>query len=117
MGRKQSQSAESVWRDRLARFRKSNLTVAEFCRQEGVSDPSFYQWRKRLEPGQARSKQLRRSSAPKAGQPPFVPVRVPSSALAEIEFPNGVRIRLPATNAEALRAAILAGNELFQEAT
>jgi len=117
MGRNQSQSAESVWRDRLARFRKSKLTVAEFCRQEGVSDPSFYQWRKRLDQGQVKSKQVQRSSAPKAGQPPFVPVRVPPSAFAEVEFPNGVRIRVPATNVEALRAAIQAGNELFQEAT
>ena len=117
MGRKQKRSAESVWRDRLARFRKSNLTVAEFCQQEGVSDPSFYQWRKRFGQGDVRSKQLRRFSAPKAAQPPFVPVAVPSSALAEIEFPNGVRIRVPATNVEALRAAILVGNELFQEAT
>ena len=53
MGRKQSESAEVVWRDRLARFARSNLTVKQFCRQEGVSDPSFYQWRKRLKRGAA----------------------------------------------------------------
>jgi len=116
MGRNQQRPAESLWRDRLANYRQSNLTVAEFCRQEGVSDPSFYQWRKRLEPGRARSKQIRKSSPPDAGQPPFLPVRIPSSAVAEIEFPNGVRIRVPATNAEALRVSILAGNEVCREA-
>ncbi len=36
------------WTDRLARFQKSNLKVPAFCRNEGVSVPSFYQWKKRL---------------------------------------------------------------------
>ena len=115
MGRNQQRSAESLWRDRLAKYRQSNLTVVEFCRQEGVSNPSFYQWRKRLEPGRSRSKQIRQPSPPDDGQPPFLPVTVPSSAVAEIELPNGVRIRVPVTNTEALRAAILVGNELSRE--
>jgi len=36
------------WRRRLAQFQESELSVAAFCRQEGVSPPSFYVWRKRL---------------------------------------------------------------------
>ena len=43
MGRKPNQSTEAMWRDRLTRFRECDLTVKEYCRQEGVSDPSFYQ--------------------------------------------------------------------------
>ena len=43
------QSFEATWRKRLARWRRSGKTVTEFCRQEGVSKPSFYAWRKRLE--------------------------------------------------------------------
>jgi transposase-like protein len=118
MGRKQNQSAEGLWRDRLSRFRKSNLTVREFCRQEGVSDPSFYQWRKRLWPGGRSAKQVGRSRDPQAAKPqPFVPVMVSASVLAELEFPNGVRIRVPATNGEALRLAIQAGKELLREAS
>ena len=50
---------------------------------------------------------------------PFLPVKVSSRedslALAEVEFPNGVRIRVPATHAEALRIAILTGNEVCGE--
>ena len=127
MGRKPSQPTEALWRDRLARFRKSGLTVKEFCRQEGVSDPSFYQWRKRLA-GACGAERVRRS----VGRPtetvksqPFVPVKVSSSAdgpnsvfipaLAEVEFPNGVRIHVPATHAEALRVAIVAGSEACRE--
>ena len=48
MGRKLSSGTEAVWRERLVRFDSGDLTVAEFCRREGVPNPSFYQWRKRL---------------------------------------------------------------------
>jgi hypothetical protein len=115
MRRRQRESAEGLWRDRLARFRKSDLTVTEFCRREGVSTPSFYQWRKRLGQAAAESQPVR--SAENTAHSPFVPVKVFSSMLAEIEFPNGITVRVPASNAEALRCVILAGNELFQEAT
>ena len=128
MGRNAIQSTEAVWRERLARFGESKLTVKEFCRQEGVSDPSFYQWRKRLEKDPPVLKQTRRigkRSAKAEKSQSFVPVRVSSaedlsnsvfgSIVAEVEFPNGVRIRVPATHAEALRIAILTGNEVCRE--
>lgn len=117
MGRKQSQSSESLWRDRLSRFHASQLSVAEFCRQEGVSDPSFYQWRKRLQEDGLKTC-IRSSDGEATTSQAFVPIKVSaSSAVSEIEFPNGVRIRVPATNAEALRAALQVGYELCSEAT
>ena len=36
------------WTERLERFQRSQVTLTQFCRDEGVSMPSFYQWRKRL---------------------------------------------------------------------
>ena len=39
------------WSDRLDRFEESNQTVRAFCVAEGVSTPSFYQWKKRLSVG------------------------------------------------------------------
>ena len=36
------------WSERLSRFGDSGQTVAEFCRAERVSQPSFYQWKKTL---------------------------------------------------------------------
>lgn len=36
------------WRKRLAKFDRTNVTVAEFCRQEEVSQASFYYWAKRI---------------------------------------------------------------------
>ena len=118
MGKK-NPKLETAWRERLSRFRRGNLTVAEFCRREGVSNPSFYQWRKRLESGRRSSGSRRPSSSgsPAArGSNPFVAVSVSSLAVAEVEFPNGVRIRVPATNAEALRVALLAGSDMCREA-
>ncbi len=122
MGRKRNQSAEAAWHDRLARFGKSRLTVREFCRQEGVSDPSFYQWRKRLSKGQHGRKGDGRGGGSGSRKPqPFVPVKVSpqgiaaSSTFAEVELPNGIRIRVPVLHAEALRIAIAAGNEACRE--
>jgi transposase-like protein len=104
----------------MARFQRGTLSVAEFCRREGVSEPSFYAWRKRLgsiSKPKGRPKQSRGTSHSKSASRLFVPVNVnvTSSPLAEIEFPNGVRVRVPATNLEAMRAAVLAGGDPFQE--
>jgi hypothetical protein len=41
-------SKERFWRRRLREWRNSGLGIAEFCRQQGVSAPSFYAWRRTL---------------------------------------------------------------------
>jgi hypothetical protein len=84
-----------------------------------VSDPSFYQWRKQLERSEPLLKQSDRpEQLVTAGRYPesFVSVRVTAAptAMAEIEFRNGVRIRVPAADAEALRVALRIGNETCQ---
>ena len=38
-----------LWLDRLQRHSQTNQTIAQFCAVEGVSAPSFYQWKRRLE--------------------------------------------------------------------
>jgi transposase-like protein len=88
-------SNEAVWRSRLRRFKSSGMSVTQFCRDEGVSVPSFYQWRKRLarEPGGKDA-------------PLFVPVHVTQSAAVEIRLPNGTRISVPPGHVESLRVAI-----------
>ena len=89
-----SRKAE-LWRSRMRRFQTSGMSVTQFCRVEGVSMPSFYQWRKRL------------AALPrKNDMPVFVPVRVTQSAAVEIHFPNGARLCVPPGDAAALRLAI-----------
>jgi transposase len=89
------------WRDRLARWRDSGLSVSEFCWREEVSPPSFYQWRKRL-------RRAPNSGSRGTGVPVFVPVEVVSSAgvpsplaggvtegaLVEVVTPRGVTVRI-----------------------
>jgi hypothetical protein len=84
-----------AWRLRLQRFQSSGLSVSQFCAREQVSQPSFYQWRKRLQLAPTR---------PSA--PTFLPVRLTQSAAVEIHLPNGARVSVPSGNAEALRVAI-----------
>jgi len=42
------QETRKLWEDRIDRWEKSGQSVQEFIKSEGVSDASFYQWRKRL---------------------------------------------------------------------
>ncbi len=40
----------TLWLDRLNRFSQSDHGVANFCSLEGISAPSFYQWKRRFQP-------------------------------------------------------------------
>jgi transposase-like protein len=93
-------SKMSVWQERLRRFACGESSAVEFCRQEGVSAASFYLWRKRL--GKVGS------PAEAAARQSFLPVRVTRAAAERIiiRLPNGVCIRLPGDNLEALKASI-----------
>lgn len=84
-----------LWWSRMQRFRASGLSVTRSCEQERVSQPSFYQWRKRLADVTVGS-----------SAPTFVPVRVTQSTLIEIHLPNGARVCVPPGDREALRVAI-----------
>ena len=59
MARRHDARKDAEWRKRLKRFGRSGLTVARFCKAEGVSVASFFYWRKKLE--QAASPRRRRS--------------------------------------------------------
>ena len=41
-------SKDDQWRDRIAEQERSGLSVKQFCKERGVSEYSFYTWRKRL---------------------------------------------------------------------
>ena len=94
------------WSERLRRFERCDLTVAAFCEAEGVSLPSFYQWRKRLG---ARGRQARPGGTGRM-RPAFVPLQFaePAPATVEIHLPNGVRVCLPGNDRQGIAAAIAA---------
>jgi hypothetical protein len=91
----------AVWRERLRRFSRSGLTVAQFCEEEGVSEPSFYQWRKRL--AEPSAEVLHRQARP-AFQPLAVTPTPPPGV--SIELRCGARIELPSDNVELVQAVV-----------
>ncbi len=79
---------ESYWRQVLARWRRSGLSVRTFCKAQGVNEPQFYWWRRKLS-----------QIDPKT--PAFVPVHVvteqasePTSQAIEVVLANGRCLRV-----------------------
>ena len=101
-GRRPDPETHHLWQQRLDRFRKSGLAVADFCEGEGISTASFYAWRRRLQADMAPDT---------LDEPRLVPVRLvtpPPSAPVELLLPSGVVVRLtPDTDPAWLRQLLL----------
>ena len=107
MGRRSSGDRESYWQGVVARQKRSGLSIAAFCREEQISPPSFYQWRRRLTNGSG--------SEP---APQFVPVAIqpPPRADFEIRLPGGVSVMAPVGFEEAsLRRLLKVVTELDRD--
>jgi hypothetical protein len=83
---------ERFWRSTLVQWRKSGLSVRDFCRRRQLSEPSFYAWRREL----AKREQSRTAALA------FVPVQVcaeplpgvgPGEAIVEVVLPDGLVVR------------------------
>jgi len=59
----------AFWRLALETWRAGGKTVREFCRDEGLSEASFYAWRKRLADVDGKASGSR-SSSPACPEPP-----------------------------------------------
>jgi transposase-like protein len=101
MPRVSSNQKRTLWHKRLQRFAQSKLSVTEFCRREGVSAASFYQWRRKL--ADSSPDDLAQQSP---GRAHFIPVEVAATTGLEVRFPNGVRLTLPASDPELVRLSI-----------
>ncbi len=93
------------WAERVERYRRSGQTVAQFCHAEGVSEPSFYVWRRTLA-----------ADTPALPPPPtVVPIRLTPSpvltAATELSLPGGAVVRFPADIRADLLVAVLRGVE------
>lgn len=53
MGKRQKSDTDQqqFWQMVLETFESSGLSVRQFCKQEGLSEPAFYSWRKKLAKG------------------------------------------------------------------
>ncbi len=46
--KKSDTDQQQFWQMVFDTFKSSGLSVRQFCRQEGLPEPSFYSWRKKL---------------------------------------------------------------------
>ncbi|MEL6897705.1 MAG: hypothetical protein AAFP90_16515 [Planctomycetota bacterium] len=93
-----STDKQDFWRWVIAEQRRSGLTIKAFCKQQGLSEPSFYGWRRRLEG---------RRHVPRAGEKnlqEMIPVSVvgksdeqdkDSASKLEVISPSGFRFTMP----------------------
>jgi hypothetical protein len=113
MTRSTSKTATSRWRERVDGWRQSKVSVAEYCRQEQLSQASFFAWRKRLagdsavaEPATPRRAKSGRSQSRFVELPPPA---WPAPCGVQITLPGGAVVVLPRdASTELLAAAIRA---------
>ena len=79
------------WRGVLAEQASSGLSVAAFCREQSISAPSFYAWRRKLRDAEVSA------SGPQDGASggQFLPVEIATSkptSLVRIVLPHGVSV-------------------------
>ena len=105
MAKKGTGEKEQYWRSVLKRQSRSGLSIAKFCRSEGISEPSFYWWKRRLRAGSKRNgKSPKRSGNHSTGgrafetSASFVPVQIAADdpgAAIRVTWPGGLVAQVP----------------------
>lgn len=102
MPRRSNPALHALWRDRVSRQLSSGLSVEQFCARERFARSAFYRWKRQLAlihpPAQ-------HSTLPALST--FLPVTVRlvesdahEPTPIEANLPNGIRLRIPTTNAQ-----------------
>jgi hypothetical protein len=99
--RRRRPQRERFWREAVTAWEKSGQSVRAFCAGRGLSEPSFYAWRRTL------GKRVRPQPSAQSG-PTLVPLRVVSDAVLEVVLPAGVVVRVPAGADAAAVARLVA---------
>ena len=99
---KRSAEKEAFWRNVLRRHQKSGLSIRDFCRRNGISEPSLYAWRKEI-----RKRDVTNEPVHPTGHQTLIPVEIvdadgsrlihgqQSSPPLELLTPNGFTLRFP----------------------
>ena len=131
---RRDQNKERYWRGHVAAWQRSGQSVRAYCRAEGLSEPSFYSWRRLLAErglgaaggtecagGGGASGQpaaARRQPADAVAISPFVPVRLVTeattpTAAVEVVLRGGRVVRVAAGfAAQTLREVVAALEDL-----
>lgn len=94
-----SGTRDEYWREKIGAQERSGLSVQQFCKEQGLNNPSFYYWRKRL-----RQQTPVRFALIETGR---APQPAASEHCMELVLPAGERLRIGAgVNAAALRTVL-----------
>jgi hypothetical protein len=97
---KSAEARSEYWRARIAEQEHSGLSVGHFCREQKITEQSFYAWRKRLRPPEpVRFALLERGTAPREA------VTEPT---LELVLKTGERLRIGRGVDEAALRTVLA---------
>jgi len=93
---------QQFWQMAIETWRSSGLSIRNFCKQEGLSEPAFYSWRKRLTKSQ---------KADQEGSPPepFIQVSLPKEKAGsfELAFASGHTLRISSDVDSQVLAGVL----------
>lgn len=108
-----SSERERFWQRLVTGQPQSGVSIRDWCDRHGVSEPSFYFWRREL---------VRRREERQGARPPIVPVEVAPPAAGsrwdvEIELPGQIVVRVgPECNPDLLQQALAILREGVPEA-
>ncbi len=104
---------ERFWRGHLADRAASQLTIRDYCAEHGLSEPSFYGWRREIaRRDRAALRSMARQPVAAGDKADFIQLEVrPSAATApvpiEIVLPDGSRVLVPDTATSDQLQAVL----------
>jgi len=90
----------------FGRWRCSGLSVRKFCKQEGLSEPSFYAWRRKLADGIEVDSKPNRKRVNNSGKKALPPG---NNAQLNEEF---IRVSVPQETSAAIELVLVTGNKL-----
>jgi transposase-like protein len=96
---KMTGARDKYWRERIGAQERSGLSVQQFCKEQGLNNPSFYYWRKRLR----QQAPVRFALVEATGAPQHTSLE----HCLELVLPTGERLRIGAgVDAAALRTVL-----------
>lgn len=107
---------QQFWRQHLERWQALSISIRQYCREQTLSEASFYSWKRELKRRQAEEPHPGGPTQcpSQAANPDFVPVvvtpvetRHAGSGVLEIELPGGVRLKVPGGFDEATLRLVL----------
>ena|SRR5215831_5903043 len=100
-GKPRDPRKEQFWRPMLRQWQRSDLSVRAFCEQHGLSQPSFYAWRRTLRDRDAQAVAF--VPVEVLPQPLALPTADPAACGLELLLPGGRLLRIgPAFDAPTL---------------